>query len=301
MRRLALLAALPAVAAALVVPAGADAAACVPWTQRTIAEGLGSLENIEPDGRGGLLISASNRSAVERITRDGRVTTVASGMTSPGGLRVRGTTLYATTGDSAQAGAVGQPTGTIEQIDLKTGVRRTWASGLTMPNGLVFLPDGSAVTSRDINVINPTGITRVDPKTRAVQPSWADLADTNGMAVDPTGTWLYAVETFTLPSNLYRIRIADPTDVQVVASLFEVGVPKGLDDLTIDDAGVLYITANGAGEVIRFDPATGDRCTIASGMRNTSAVKFGRGPGWPSDRLYVVGFDGVVRELSPPA
>ena len=301
MRRSALLAAIPAVAAALVVPSAAEVSACTPWTQRVVAEGLGSLENVEPDGRGGLLISASSRSAVERLTPDGTVTTVAAGLTSPGGLRVRGTTLYATTGDSAAAGATADDSGTIEQIDLRTGKRRTWASGLTMPNGLAFLPDGSAVTSRDINVIAPTGITRVDPKTRAVQPSWADLADTNGLAVDPTGTWLYAVETFTLPSNLYRIRIADPSDVEVVASLFEAGVPKGLDDMTIDAEGVLYITANGAGQVIRFDPATKSQCTIASGLQNPSAVKFGRGPGWPSDRLYVVGFDGRVRELTPPA
>jgi hypothetical protein len=36
-------------------------------------------------------------------------------------------------------------------------------------------------------------------------------------------------------------------------------------------------------------------------MQNTSAVKFGDGPGWPATHLFVVGFDGVVRELTPPA
>ena len=53
--------------------------------------------------------------------------------------------------------------------------------------------------------------------------------------------------------------------------------------------------------MIRLDPRTGKHCTIVSGMRNTSSLKFGRGPGWPADRLYVTGFDGVVREATPPA
>jgi hypothetical protein len=30
-------------------------------------------------------------------------------------------------------------------------------------------------------------------------------------------------------------------------------------------------------------------------------VKFGCGPGWRSDHLFAVGFDGVVHELTPPA
>ena len=33
----------------------------------------------------------------------------------------------------------------------------------------LFLPDGSAVTSRDVNVVKPTGITRITP--RRVDPS----------------------------------------------------------------------------------------------------------------------------------
>jgi hypothetical protein len=71
--------------------------------------------------------------------------------------------------------------------------------------------------------------------------------------------------------------------------------------MTIDARGVLYIAANATGEVIRLDPATGNHCLIATGLQNPSSVKFGRGPGWPADRLYVTAFDGTVRELTPPA
>lgn len=276
---------------------------CSGWTQKVLASGLGSLENVEPDGRGGLLYSASARSAVERLTPDGKSSTVASGITSPGGLRVRGTTLYVNQGDAAADGALGHTTGTIEEVNLRTGHRTTWASGLTMPNGLLFLPDGSALTSRDVAGLNPTGITRVARRGAAPQPMWSSQADSNGMAVDPTGQFVYADETFTLASNVYKIRISNPKDRVVVASLAPqpIGVPNGLDDLTISTSGLLYVAANSGGEVIRLDPRTKTSCVVASGLMNTSAVKQGKGSGaFPATRLYVVGFDGKIVELAPP-
>ncbi len=148
--------------------------------------------------------------------------------------------------------------------------------------------------------MNPTGITRVSP-TGVVQPNWSNQSDSNGMAVDPTGKWLYTDETFTLSANVYRTEIAHPTNRTIVASLQDLGVPKGLDDLTIASSGKLYVTANLAGQVIRLDPITKKSCVIASGLTNTSAVKQGRGKALPPSRLYATGFDGKLLELMPPA
>jgi streptogramin lyase len=294
MRRAALTAAL---AALLALPAAARAAdTCMPWTQRTIASGLGTLENLAFDGRGGLVLSSTADNAIERMTPDGQVTTLVPDVNAPGGLVVRGRTLFFNTGDAAASGVLGRADGTLERVDLDTGARTLVAAGLTMPNGLTFLPDGSAVASRDLG--SGTGITRVS-RAGAVQTSWAALDDTNGMAVDPTGRWLYADQTFTLDSAVYRISIADPSRAEVVAHLGGVGVPKGLDDLTIDGRGRLYLAANSAGEVLRLDPATGASCVIATGLQNPSSVRFGRGAGWSSSHLYVTGFDGSVRELAP--
>lgn len=292
--------------ATLVTTLGATAPAraqeCARWSMRTVVEGLGSLENLEPDGRGGMLISASSRSAVERLLPDGTRTTVAANMPSPGGLRVRGHILYANTGDSAANGVTGDESGTIERINLRTGARRTYTSGLSMPNGLVFDAEGNAYTSRDLGL--DAAVTKVpadDPQRPDKQ--WAQLADTNGLAIDPTNTWLYVATTFNAEAAVYRIRLDDPTVIEKIAELGTLlGDPlNGLDDMTIDTEGILYITANGMGRIWRLDPGTGESCVIADGLQTPSAVKFGRGKGWAADHLFVSGFDGRIRELTPPA
>jgi sugar lactone lactonase YvrE len=289
---------LTAFVAALPSTATAASPACTGWTMKTLKSGLGSLENLEFDGTGGLLISASSPGAIEKLTPKGDVSTLIPGVTAPGGQRVIGRTLYFNTGDAAQSGLAGTADGTLERYDLDTGTRSTFASGLTMPNGLAVLPNGDFVVSRDIG--SGTGITRI-PKDDPAHPqaNWAQIDDQNGMAVDPTGTFLYAVQTFTADSAVYRIRISDPADKSVLTTLAGP-TPKGLDDMTIDPKGVLYIAANGTGEVIRLDPATKEHCTIVTGLQNPSSLKFGRGPGWATDHLYVTGFDGAVRELTPP-
>jgi sugar lactone lactonase YvrE len=272
---------------------------CARWSERVVASGLGSLENVEPDGTGGLLVSASNQNAVVRLKPDGSARVLVPNVVSPGGLRVRRGVLFFNTHDSLQSGLNDTPDGTIGRFDLKTHRRSVYARNIIMPNGLVFLPNGDALTSRDIG--GPPAIFVVPHGDPAHPRTWANTDDSNGMAVDPTGTWLYANQTFKQDSPVLRIRISDPTKIEVLA---RVGPIKGLDDMAIDRAGILYLAANGTGELIRLDPRTRRSCVIAggagSGWRNTSAVKFGCGPGWPSDRLYVVGFDGVVRELTPP-
>jgi hypothetical protein len=285
------------------VPASATAAhaadPCARWSDRVVTEGLGSLENVEVDGHGGLLVSASDQDAVVRITRDGRSRTLVPDVTSPGGLRVRAGVLFFNTGDALASGIFDRPDGTVERFDLKTRKRSVYSKGIIMPNGLVFLPNGDALTSRDIG--GPPAIFVVPRRNPMKHRVWAQTDDSNGMAVDPTGRYLYANQTFKSDSPVLRIPIANPARIEVLA---RVGSAKGLDDMTIDRDGILYLAANGTAEIIRLNPRTGRSCTIAGGVdagwRNTSAVKFGCGPGWRSDHLFVVGFDGVVHELTPP-
>src|SRR3954464_167177 len=260
MRTLTAVLTLAALIAAVPNATAADPA-CTGWSQKPIKSGLGSLENLEFDDTGGLLLSASGPGSIERLTPDGKLTTLIPDVNAPGGQRLVGRTLYFNTGDSAQSGLAGTADGTLDRFDLDTGVRTTFASGLTMPNGLAVLPNGDFVVSRDIG--SGTGITRIPHDDPAhPQTNWAKLDDQNGMAVDATGTYLYAVQTFTSDSAVYRIRIADPTDMKVVATLADPG-PKGLDDMTIDAHGILYAAANLSGEAIRVDPASSEHCVIA--------------------------------------
>lgn len=290
--------------AGLGAPAGAHTKpppppSCTPWAQRTVASGLAVLENLEFDGRGGMWLSSTTYNGILRLTPDGKTSVFLAGVKAPGGLRLRDGRLYFNTGNAFLSGIFGIPDGTLDYVDLRTGTRATATRGLTMPNGLVFLPNGDAVVSRDVG--RGTGMTRIPADDTAhPQVRWVNLDDTNGMAVDPSGRWLYTVETFKWPSRVYRISIHDPSRVEVVAQLGWNGIPKGLDDMTIDGRGNLYIAANLAGQVIRVDPYTGSSCVIASGLWFPSSVKFGRGPGWSSHSLYVTGFDGRVRELTPP-
>lgn len=230
--------------------------ACVGWEVRGLVDGLGRIENLEPDRRGGMLLSSTDRGRIERLLPDGSVEVAFEGVPAPGGLRVIAGVLFANTGDSLQAGLLGSTDGTIQRIELGSGARETWADGLTMPNGLVFAADGRAFTSRTIGV--DAAVTMVPPDPPREPQRWAEIRDTNGLAIDAAQEWLYASTTFDPLAPVHRVRLDDPTAIELVANLTTVGTPviKGLDDLTIDGADVLYITANGSGEVLRLDPAS---------------------------------------------
>ncbi|MGH2757162.1 MAG: SMP-30/gluconolactonase/LRE family protein, partial [Actinomycetota bacterium] len=304
--------------AILPLSAGAEETTCQGWDMRVIAEGLDRIENLEPDGRGGMLISAGPRNAIERVTPDGQVTTAFADVPGPGGLRVHGSTLYAVTNGSAVDGARNSANGKVETFDLMTGERTVYSEGLVAPNGLAIEPDGDAYVSRDFGALDPadpwvpnpfsggigTGmhITRI-PVADPMHPNttWAKLPDTNGLDIDKSNEWLYAATTFNFNAEVYRVALDDPSVIEKVADLGGITDPlNGLDDMTFGNDGNLYITANGMGRVWQLDPDTGDRCLVASGLQNPTAAKFGRGPGWPSHNLYVTGWDGKLRELVPP-
>lgn len=268
---------------------------CQAWTVKDLATGLGVLENLLPTKQE-IYYSGDG---VMRFTRSGDPTLVAAA-DSPGSIRLKGGALYFVTGDGLQSGAFGRPDGTLQRLDLRTRKRTTVATGLTMPNGFTFLPDGSALTSRDVSGLHPTGITRISPK-GVVQERWSDQADSNGLAVDPTGRFLYSDETFTYGSKLYKTEIAHPSRRTVLATLGGPGVPKGLDDLTLATSGALYVAANSAGQVIRVDPRTGSSCVVATGLTTVSSVRQGAGGAFPASRLYATTFTGRLVEITPPA
>jgi sugar lactone lactonase YvrE len=169
----------------------------------------------------------------------------------------------------------------------------TWARGLSMPNALVFLPNGDAVVSRDVGT--GTGLTRVRAgERRQPQIEWARVDDTNGLAVEPSGRWLYADRTFSADGEVDRIAIAHPRRVQVVGRL---GAGVAPDDMTIDSAGNLFIAGFASGKIYRLDPHTHASCVIASGLTTPTSVRFG-GKGWNTRALYVTDASGHLSQLT---
>jgi hypothetical protein len=269
---------------------GAPTGVCAHWRVRTLLHDQGWLENLGFDGRGGLTISALVQNRILRLSRNGRLKTLIPSVHAPGAQVRSGRWLYFNTGDTLPL----MPNGTIDRFDLRTGKRRTWASGLTMPNGLAQLPNGDLVASRDLGT--GTGITRVRAKDpQHPQFNWAKIDDTNGLVVDPSGRWLYVNRTFTTDGEVDRIRIAHPGVIQPVGRL---GAGVAPDDLTIDRKGILYVAGFQSGSIYRLNPKTHRSCAIVTGLSQPTSVRFG-GPGWNRRALYATDAGGHLSVLLP--
>ncbi|KGN34173.1 hypothetical protein N802_12290 [Knoellia sinensis KCTC 19936] len=272
---------------------------CAPWTKAPVAQGFGTLENLAFDGRGGLLLSETNvlgpGGALKRLTPDGQRGTLVANVTAPGGIVVHGNTVSFTTGNSPASGFLGIKDGTISSVDLDSGAVTTVATGLTMPNGLERLPDGTFVASRDVGP--STTLTAVKPSGEKA-PYAPSVTSTNGLAFDPTRRALYVASTFTLASTVSVVDVDNPSAQPKVLTIPGIGPLNSADDLTVGPDGEVYVALNVAGSVVRVDPDSGATCTIASGLPLSSSVAFGSGPGWDPTALYVTSFLGTVTRLT---
>lgn len=294
-------------AASLLTPvlvAPAQAASCPTWTKEPVASGYGVLENLGFDGTGGLLLSegslAGGDSGLRRLGADGARSSVVGGVVSPGGI-VIGTgsdagTVFFTSGNGIASGLFGKNDGAINAVDLATGAVTTRASGLTMPNGMIRLPGGDFLVSRDIG--GKSSITRVhgDGSTERFAPA---VTSTNGMAYDAARNVVYVASTFTLFSTVSVVDLDRPDADPEVIVIPGVGPLNAADDLTLGADGFVYVALNLAGRVVRVDPASGAVCTVASGVPLVSSLRFGAGPGWDPASLYTTSFTGKVTRLRP--
>lgn len=275
------------------------AGTCPQWNVRTVASGYGMLENLAFDGRGAMLLSDSSLvapGAIRTLDVSGARGTLVGHVTGPGGLVVAGDDAYFTTGNTTLSGLFGIPDGTVDAVSLRTRERRTVAPGLVMPNGLARLADGDLLTTRNLGA---PGLTRI-PVDRPGSPELvrADLGTVNGIAT--AGDRVFLTTSFDPVSELKILTASDLDGPVRTIPLPGIGPLNVADDLTVGPDGAVYLAYNVAGKVLRVEPDSGAACAIASGLTLTSAVKFGSGPGWDGRALYATGFDGTVRELTPP-
>jgi sugar lactone lactonase YvrE len=292
------------------LPLAAAAARTVPYCSpppaapRVLRSSLGVLESAIVDNRGRLFVTSQTwdgptRGAVLRLDRpDAEPVAIAEGIASPGGLAFDDHGgLIVGYGNSLPGGLVGNVVGRagLLRIHPDTTEREVYATGLSMANGVARAADGTIFASDDVG----THIDRVDPH-GTVHRRWAKVPSANGLAIDPTGRYLYAAQTF-VPAAIRRVDIANPAHVTTYAQPGPSGRAACLDGLAIDAAGRLYVAANGVGQIWRVD-TDGTICAIARGLRFPSAVALGRGPdGFSDGNLYVVTFSGDIVAVAAAA
>jgi sugar lactone lactonase YvrE len=155
-------------------------------------------------------------------------------------------------------------------------------------------PDNELYTSNDFS----THIAKVVHGRAEVE--WGQvLTSPNGLVVDPSGKFLYAAQTFQ-PAAVARIPLATGGTATNWFSAPAADIAAGLDGMTRDGRGRLYVAANGAGEVWRIDRDK-EACALWHGSPlGPSMVAFGHGSNpkrfsWRN--LYIVNFQGDLIEL----
>jgi sugar lactone lactonase YvrE len=265
-------------------------------TPRIVYSGQGLLESVivgragrlyyssTPSGQPGRIMKADHPGATPRV--------LSGGITGPGGMVFHRRKLIAGYGDTIANGTRGDddPQSGLFEINPLTGRRTIFATGLGMANGVARAPDGTIFASNDFG-------RKLDRIAHGVVThGWATVQSGNGMTVDRAGRFLYVAQTF-VPSQISRVEIAHPANVTTFAAAGPADAASGLDGMTRDRDGNLYVAANSARQVWRVD-RRGRICVLASGLTNPSAVAFGRGPRrFRGGNLYAVTFGGDVVEL----
>jgi len=280
-------------------PATLAVALCdAPPRVRVLRSGLGVLESAIVDPRGRLFFTSQTwdglRGAVLRMDHpDAQPVKLAGAITSPGGLAFDEDGMLIV-GFGEQYGLIGNLVGLagLLLVDPDNGQRETWITGLEMANGIARAADGTIFASNDFG----THIDRIDPHGN-VQRRWARVASTNGLAIDPSGRYLYATQTF-VAAAIKRVEIANPANITTHAQPRPFARAAALDGLAVDHTGRLYVAANGAGQIWRVTP-DGNIHALARGLKCPSAVAIGRGhDGFREGNLYAVTFHGDIVELT---
>ncbi len=280
-------------------PASAVAITHCPWRATTVASGLGSLENLGFDGAGTMLVSRTvgNSGQLYRLTPDGKGSTFVPNVAAPGSITVADGAAYFTTGNNFLSGVFGTTDGTIDRVDLGTGALTTIAATLTMPNGMVRLPDGSFVVSR--NVGWTTGLTKISADGARETRFAPSVTMANGLAYDTAHNAVVASMDLHPGSTLAFVDLDHPDHIRTV-NLGLLGLFGFPDDLTIGPDGLVYLAMDG-GDIVRIDPDQHAACIVASGMFGSTSVRFGAGPGWDPHSLYSTDLLGTIRKLTPTA
>jgi sugar lactone lactonase YvrE len=173
------------------------------------------------------------------------------------------------------------------------GAMTRHALGIGDPNFILVRSDGSYLVSddatADIYLVQPDG--KVDLYTTAVNHP-------NGLALSADESVLYVGQIFTnirpvVPDNaVWSIDLKDGQPVKDAKLAVRAGPGAAIDGLAMDELGRVYIAANNAGELWRFNPLDDEMKLIATGMFGLASLAFGEGEFDPQSIYATATFSG---------
>jgi sugar lactone lactonase YvrE len=262
---------------------------------RVLLTDQGMLESVVTDRRGRLYYDDINGERIMKLDhRGGKPHKLVSDVPGPGGLIFgEGGKLYAGFNAAQENGATAREAGLL-RINKRTGAHSIYVQGLEGANGVARGPANELYTSNDFS----THIAKVVHGEANVE--WGQvLTSPNGLVVDPSGTFLYAAQTFQ-PAAVARIPLATGGTAANWFLAPPADISAGLDGMTRDERGRLYVAANGAGQVWRINRDK-EACVLWRGSPlGPSMVAFGHGSDrnrFPWRNLYIVNFQGDLIEL----
>lgn len=158
------------------------------------------------------------------------------------------------------------------------GDKHEVATGIGDPNFILVLENGSYLVSddatADIYLVGDDGMPRLF-STAVNHP--------NGLALSADGNMLYVAQIFSnirpvvADNAIWAMPLVDGRPARDARVVVRAGPNAAVDGLAMDVEGRVYVAANNAGELWRFDPNSGEMLLIADGMFGIASLAFGAG------------------------
>ncbi len=258
-----------------------------PATARVLVDGaFRRCEGIAFNGEGDLYVAGN--AALWRVDTSGQVTRIAD-MYSNLGLAPIGDRdiLMADFGPTNRFDRGPNADGIVWRVTPEGDTTRVVDGGIGDPNFVMVLRDGSFLVTDDatdeILWVGEDGQPRL--LTDAV-------GHPNGLALSADGATLYVAQIFEslrplVPSGkLWAIPMQDGDVAGLPELLVDLGDRAALDGLALDVQGRVYVAANGAGQIWRMDPVSGEAVLIAEDMPGAASIAFGAGD-FDREAIYV--------------
>ena len=271
--------------AALGLPAGAvsqeygrGGEPAFPVAPRVLVDGaFQRCEGIAFNGEGDLYVAGN--AALWRVDTAGDVTRIA-GMYSNLGLAPIGERdiLMADFGPTNRFDVGPNADGLVWRVTPEGDATRLVNGGIGDPNFVMMLADGSFLVTDDatdeILWVGEDGQPRL--LTDAV-------GHPNGLALSNDGNTLYVAQIFeslrpmVTSGKVWGVPLEDGDVAGLPALVADLGDRAGNDGLALDENGLVYVAANGYGQIWRVDPESGASVLIAEDMPGAASIAFGAG------------------------